>query len=142
VKTQRIFCKHFNIARHGIAPCRNTIQLWAENFRTSASVLKKKPPGSVCTVRPPQSTGCETVFIRRSDRRHSVDVGISDRSVRRILHEDLNFHPYKMVEVQELSIMWLQQDGATCPYSHDIPLRDELAWPARSPDLSVCDYFL
>jgi hypothetical protein len=40
---------------------------------------------------------------RRSARRYSVALEISDRSVRRILHKDLNFFPYKMVEVQELS---------------------------------------
>jgi hypothetical protein len=40
---------------------------------------------------------------RHSDRRHSVALGISNCSVRRILHKDLNFHLYKMVMVQELS---------------------------------------
>jgi hypothetical protein len=42
IKTQRIFPKHFNISRHGKVPCRNTIQLWVENFRTSTSALKKE----------------------------------------------------------------------------------------------------
>jgi hypothetical protein len=46
VKTQRIFLKHFNIARHGKVPCRSTIQLRVENFRTSASGLEKKPADS------------------------------------------------------------------------------------------------
>jgi len=36
-------------------------------------------------------------------RRHSAAIGLSDRSVRRILHKDLNFHPYKIAIVQELS---------------------------------------
>jgi len=40
---------------------------------------------------------------RRSVRRHSAAIGLSDRSVRRILHKDLNFHPYKIAIVQELS---------------------------------------
>jgi len=40
---------------------------------------------------------------RRSVRRHSAATGLSDRSVRRILHKDLNFHPYKIAIVQELS---------------------------------------
>jgi hypothetical protein len=39
----------------------------------------------------------------RSARRYSAAVGISDRSARRILHKGLNFHPYKMVVVRELS---------------------------------------
>ena len=40
---------------------------------------------------------------RLSVRRHSAAIGLSDRSVRRILHNDLNFHPYKIAIVQELN---------------------------------------
>ena len=40
---------------------------------------------------------------RRSVRKHSTARGLSDRSVWRILHKYLNFHPYKTVIVQELS---------------------------------------
>jgi len=35
-------------------------------------------------------------------RRHSQILNLSDRSVRRILHHDLNFYPYKLQIVQEL----------------------------------------
>lgn len=38
----------------------------------------------------------------RSVRRHSVALGISDRTTRRILHEDLKFHPYKIALVHKL----------------------------------------
>ena len=38
---------------------------------------------------------------RRSVRRHPAAIGISDRSVRRILHKD--FLPYKISVVQELN---------------------------------------
>ena len=40
---------------------------------------------------------------RRSAGKHTSALGISNRSVRRILHQDLHFHPYKMVVVQELT---------------------------------------
>ena len=40
---------------------------------------------------------------RFSVRRHSVAIGLSVRSLRRILHKDLNFDPYKIAIVQELS---------------------------------------
>jgi len=40
---------------------------------------------------------------RRSVRRHSAAIGLSDHSVRRILNKDLNFHLYKIVIFQELS---------------------------------------
>ena len=36
-------------------------------------------------------------------RRHSAAIGLSDRCVRRILHKDLNFHPYKIAIVEELN---------------------------------------
>jgi hypothetical protein len=35
--------------------------------------------------------------------KHAIALGISDRSVRQILHLDLHFHPYKMMVVQELN---------------------------------------
>jgi hypothetical protein len=92
---KRIFRKHFNIARHGKCSCRNTIQLWVENFRTSTSALQKKPAGSVRTVRSPQNIqAVRQSFSRspkRSARRHSVALGIFECSVRRILHKDLHF---------------------------------------------------
>ena len=40
---------------------------------------------------------------RRSVRWHSAAIGLSVRSVRRILRNYLNFHPYKITIVQELS---------------------------------------
>ena len=40
--TQRKFRLHFNVARHGSIPSRNTILLWVYNFRATASAMKKK----------------------------------------------------------------------------------------------------
>jgi len=40
---------------------------------------------------------------RRSVRRHSVVLNDSSRSLHRILHSDVHFHPYKLHAVQELS---------------------------------------
>jgi hypothetical protein len=62
VKTQRIFFKHFNVVRHGKVPCCNTVQLWVENLRTDTSTLKKKPLGSVRTMRSPQNIEDEAVI--------------------------------------------------------------------------------
>jgi hypothetical protein len=107
VKMLQIFRKHFNITRHGKVPCRNTIQLRVENFRTCTSALKKKQPGSVSTMRSQQNIeAVRQSFIRsprRSAKRYSVALGISDSSVSRILRKDLTFHPYKMVAVQGIS---------------------------------------
>jgi len=40
---------------------------------------------------------------RRSVKRHSAAVGLTDQSVQRMLHKDLNFHLYKIAIVQELN---------------------------------------
>jgi hypothetical protein len=40
---------------------------------------------------------------RRSARKHAQALGMSDRSVRRILHGDLSLHPYKLQTVHSLS---------------------------------------
>jgi hypothetical protein len=67
--------------------------------------LKNKPPGSVHTVLSPQNTeAVRESFIRsprRSSRRYSVVLEIYDRSVRRILHKNQNFHTYKMLVVED-----------------------------------------
>ena len=51
--TQRKFRLHFNVARLGRILSRNTILLWACNFRTTASAMKKKQGGSAQMVRTP-----------------------------------------------------------------------------------------
>jgi hypothetical protein len=43
---------------------------------------------------------------RWSARRHSVALGISDRSMRRILQKDLNFHPSKIVGGARIKQSW------------------------------------
>lgn len=53
LKCSKHFRTHFIIAHHGKISCCSTIQVWVENFRTSAFALKKKPPGSVHTVHLP-----------------------------------------------------------------------------------------
>ncbi|GFG33055.1 hypothetical protein Cfor_00061, partial [Coptotermes formosanus] len=107
VKTQRLCRTHFNVPRRGCVPCRNTIKAWVQNFRQSTSALKRKPRGRIPRVRTPENVEKLRVAImkgpRRSARTHSASVGLSDRSMRRILHKDLNFHPYKIVTIQELN---------------------------------------
>jgi len=77
----------------------NTIKTWVRNFETTGSTLKKKG-GSVKTVRTPENTAVvREAFERsphRSARRHSVSFGLSEASVRRILHKDLHFYAYKI----------------------------------------------
>jgi hypothetical protein len=97
VKTQRIFRKHFGSSRQGKVPCCNTIQLSGTNA-SADSVRAVRSLQNIEAVR--QS------FVwspRCSTRRYSVALGTSDRSSSRILQKNLNFHPYKITVVQELS---------------------------------------
>ena len=64
-----------------------------------------------------------------------------------------NFLRPKLHELEE--DVWFQQDGATANTSHCslsilremfpghlISLHGDIGWPARSPDLTTCDFFL
>ena len=74
------------------------------NLQATGSTLKRKSPGRPRTVRTLNnvaSVGASTQQSRkRSARKHSIALGISIRSLRRILHADLKLHPYKMMMVQ------------------------------------------
>jgi len=98
ISTQRLFRRHFNIPHHDRVPCHNTIKQWVQNFWENASALNRKPRGRITTVQTPENVDNLRMAIvkspRRSVRRHSAAIGLSNRSVQRILHKDLNFHPY------------------------------------------------
>lgn len=105
VAVQRAFRVRFGIQPRGAVPDRKSILLWVENFRTTGNVIKKGP-GRQKTVTTPENVEAVRQSIlrspRRSARKHAAALGISNRSMRRILHKELHFHPYKMVVVQEL----------------------------------------
>lgn len=67
----------------------------------------KKRGGSDKTVRTPENIERLRQAMLRSPRqsaiRHATRLGISDRSIRRILHKDLGYHPYKIQLVQSLN---------------------------------------
>lgn len=107
VAVQHEFRRHFNIARHDSVPTRNTILRWAESFRLRGTVMKRRPPGAPRSVHTPENVEkVRQAILRspgRSSRRHSTELRLSNRTVRRILHTDLKFHPYKMAIVQQLN---------------------------------------
>ena len=94
------------VGRHGRVPNRKTILLWIRNFRQASSALKPKSPGRPRSVQTPETITTVrhaiTTSPQRSAAKHALALGVSDRSVRRILHLDLKFHPYKIMMVQEL----------------------------------------
>ena len=104
--TQRKFRLHFNDTRHGRIPSRNTILLWVHNVLTTASATKKHGV-SKRTVRTPENLEALRNAVDQSPHwsvvRHAQALRLSDTTVRRILHQDLNFHPYKLLIVQELN---------------------------------------
>lgn len=108
INTQRSFRRHFNIGRNDPVPCRNTILKWVQTLRTTGNIMKKKPPGPERSARTPENIAAVREAINRSPsrsaRQHAHELRINRESVRRILHKDLKFHPYKMLTVQKLNV--------------------------------------
>lgn len=117
VQTRRAFRRHFNIPRNQPVPTDNAIRTWITNLEQTGSTSKKRG-GSVKTVRTPQNIAAVREAVvrspRRSTKQHALRIGISDSSVRRILHKDLNFHPYKLQIVQCLKPNDYQQRILFC----------------------------
>jgi len=99
VIAQRQFRREFGIRRNHAVPSAHAIKTWVRNFEATGSTLKKKC-GSVKTVRKPENIAVVREAIERSQhrsaRRHCVSLGLSEARVRRILHKDLHFYPYKI----------------------------------------------
>jgi hypothetical protein len=94
VIAQREFRREFGIHRNHVVPSAHPKKTWVRNFEATGSTLKKKG-GSVKTVRTPENIAVVREAIgsspHRSARRHTVSLGLSEASVRRILHKDLHF---------------------------------------------------
>jgi hypothetical protein len=96
VATQRTFWRRFNIPPNNAIPNGNTIRSWVRQLEESGSTLRTRR-----SIRTPENAQLVRASIqqspRRSARRHAVALGMSDCSLRRILHFDLNFHPLKIM---------------------------------------------
>jgi len=93
IAAQHEFRKKFGIHRNSKVPSAHAIKTWVNNFEETGSTVKKKG-GSVKTVRTPQNIDTVRASFeqspRRSAMRHSKKLGLSESSVRRILHLDLH----------------------------------------------------
>jgi len=91
---------------------------WVTQFRTITSIVNKKPPGRPRTVRTPENVRrVAHAFQRspqRSARRHSFALHSTPRTVRRILHEDLKFHRFRIQLVQQIPLRDLDQRSECC----------------------------
>jgi transposase len=89
VIAQRVFRREFEIHRNRAVPSAHAIKAWVRNFEATGSTLKKKG-GSVKTERTPENIAVMREATERSPhrsaRRHSVSLGLSEATVRRILH--------------------------------------------------------
>jgi hypothetical protein len=106
VSTQHAFRNRFNIAPLGPVPDRKSILMWVTTSRETGSVQKRRSRDARPIRSPENIKAVRVSFLcspRRSARKPASAIGISDRSVRRILHDELHFHLYKLEIVQELS---------------------------------------
>lgn len=105
----RKFRRRFNIHRSDSVPARDTVLRWVNNLRKKGSIMKTKPKGPQGTVCTPENTEKVKQAMYqspagRSARKHSAVLGISSRTVARIFHEELHFHPHELAMVQELNV--------------------------------------
>ena len=95
VAIQRRFRTHFGTRW---APCKQTIYRLYQQFEINGSVLEKKRPRPA-SVRAPANIEAVSVALTRSpsksSRRASAELGISHRSLQRILYSDLHLFPTK-----------------------------------------------
>lgn len=105
VAVRRAFRLHFRIAPRHVIPDRNRILQWVNQFRTTGSVLaiKHGRPINVTTEENVQRVRASVLESpRRSTRQRASVLGISRRSLQRILSGKLKLHPYKLMIVQKL----------------------------------------
>jgi len=92
---QREFRREFGIHCSRAVPSTHAIKTWVRNLEATGSTLKTNS-GSVKTVRTPENIAVVRDAIKRiqnphrSARRYSVSLGLSEASVRRILHYHLS----------------------------------------------------
>jgi len=91
VRARCTFDTHFNVAHNQPVPSNYAINTWVKNFEVSGSTSKKRG-GNQKTVRIPENIERVREAFERSLRRsavqHATTLGITPRSVRRILHSD------------------------------------------------------
>ena len=99
IAAQRSFRTHYKIAPRASVPDRKSILLWVSNFRETGSVVKKTKeiPRSVRTAQKIDAVRQSILqFPNRSLRKHAARLQLSNRTLRRILHQDLQMESIKL----------------------------------------------
>lgn len=103
VKTQREF-RAKNLVRS--APAKNTIKSIYQKFRNTGTVSNARRPNRTRTMRSDQNIERVRASVERSpttsSRRRSLELGLSDRTLRRIVRVDLHMYPYKIQITQKI----------------------------------------
>jgi len=77
-----------DIGRNGRVPTRQTILNWVTQFRTTASIANKKPPGRPRTVRTPENVRRVAHVFQRSPQpsalRHSNALHLTPRTFQKV----------------------------------------------------------
>jgi len=91
IATQRAFRNRFNVAPRDPVPDQKSIVTWVTTFRQTGSSTRRRI-GIPWPIRSSENIEAVRASIlqspRRSARKHASALGLSDRSVRRILHDD------------------------------------------------------
>jgi hypothetical protein len=93
VISQREFRIEFGVHCKRAVPSAHAIKIWVRNFEATDSALKKKCKNSTYTR---EYCGSERGHWKKPTPFCAVSLGLSEASVRRILHKDLHFYPNKI----------------------------------------------
>lgn len=106
IAMQRAFRLRFAVPPRGRVPGRQSVVNWVNSFRTAGNVSSVRRGPAISVTSPQNIERVRAAVLqspKRSARKQALALGISRRSLHRILHSELNFHPYKMCVVQQLS---------------------------------------
>ncbi|KAJ4449811.1 hypothetical protein ANN_01217 [Periplaneta americana] len=129
----RAFRRKFNVT----PPTRKSIYHWNKQFDETGSLNKGKSPGRP-RVSEENVDRIRATFERspmKSTRRASRELGLPQTTVWRVLRRRLMYKPYHLQLLQALRA----NDKIGRMGNADLALQ---FWPPRSPDLTVCDFFL
>ena len=102
----RAFRTHFNLPPCATFPNNRSISKWVKHFGEQGTIVLRNPSARVPTVMTRENVNRVRVSIeespRRSTRHRSQSLGVSRRSLQKILTRHLKLHPYKIMLVQKL----------------------------------------
>lgn len=97
IKTQRALSTTLGLDQQ---PVRRTIKRWVDNLNETGSTVGKKNSSRPITADTAENVeAVRNSFLKSPhcfEKKHASALGLSDQSLRRILHYYLKFYPYEM----------------------------------------------